>query len=681
MNKTLKFTLIGVGSFVALFVAAAIILVATVDPNDYKTEISQAVKEETGRDLKFEGDIGFNFFPWLGLEVGPMALSNAAGFTPAEMVRINKAEASIRILPLLGGEVAIGAIVLDGFTLNLAKNKKGTSNWDDLTKDKHDKADTDEPKDSGKDKGGKAEPFSMESLEITNANVIFDDQEAGKKTSLSDLNLAVGTIGDKVRFPFALTFGLKLDDPKIDTRPELAGYAMFDQKGGTFEIDDLTFDILGMKITGLFFSKTKDDAFDFSGEIKLAETSLKKLMPQMGMEPPVTADPKAMEKASAAIKYYGTADSASLEKLTIKLDDTTIDGTGSIKNFDKPAIAFAVNVDDIDVDRYMAPKSDEKAETKPARSSDETPAEEPDLTALKDLDLKGKLTIGHVKAMNAHVSEILCELVAKNGVVTFKPFSAKLYEGSLNGHSILDANPKIATWKESATLKGVQAGPLLKDLVGKDHLHGATVVKYDLRGYGLTPDNIKKSLTGTASFAFTDGAINGVNVAKMLRDGFNKIKGKPASPDEPEKTDFAELLGSAVMKNGHITNKDLLMKSPLLRVTGKGWADLPKNSVDYTAIVTVVGTLKGQDGSSLEDLNGLPLPINVKGDLDKPDIGLDGKAMAEALLKGAFKGGTKDLENKLRKDILGGGSTKSGATDSKEEEKPGGLLKGIFKKQ
>ncbi|MEJ2622737.1 MAG: AsmA family protein, partial [Candidatus Thiodiazotropha sp.] len=63
-----------------------------------------------------------------------MALGNAPGFSPDEMVRINRAEASIRIMPLLSGEVAVGTVVLDGLTLNLAKNKKGVTNWDDLAK-------------------------------------------------------------------------------------------------------------------------------------------------------------------------------------------------------------------------------------------------------------------------------------------------------------------------------------------------------------------------------------------------------------------------------------------------------------------------------------------------------------------------------------------------------------------
>lgn len=676
MNKTLKIFLITIGILIALFVTAAVILATTVDPNEYKAEIAQAVKEETGRTLNFEGDINFNFFPWLGLEVGPMALGNAPGFSPDEMVRINKAEASIQIMPLLAGQVAIGTVVLDGFTLNLAKNKKGVTNWDDLAQADTDTSEPAAPE--GKDDDSSIKSLSMEGLEITNANVVYDDRQTGKRSSLTNLNLEMGEIGDKLRFPFSLTFDLTLDDPKINTRPKLVGFAKFDQSAGTFDIDELAFEALNAKFTGLFFTKTKDDHLNFSGELKLIEMNLKRLMQEMNMEPPLTADPGVLEAVSADIRYNGTDNSVALEKLTIKLDDTTIDGTGSVKNFAAPIIAFAVNVNDIDVDRYLPPKSDAKETKTEAAPQDTAPAQEPDLSALRDLNLTGKLTIGKIKAMNLHVSDILCELRAKNGILTVNPFSAKLYEGSLEAHSILDANPKIATWKERATLQGVQAGPLLKDLTDKDKLHGTTVVKYDVNGFGLTPDNIKKSLTGQASFAFTNGAIVGVNIAKMLRDGWNKIKGKPTSPDEPLKTDFAELFGSAVMKNGYITNNDLLMKSPLLRVTGKGWADLPKDSVDYTATVTVVGTLKGQNGASMEDLSGLPLPIYVKGNLNAPDIGLDAKAMAEALLKGTFKKGTKGLEEKLKKDILGTPQKTGDTTSTEGKKKPEGLLKGLF---
>ena len=682
MNKTLKTGLIIVGALAALFAAAAVILAVTFDPNDYKDEIAKAVKESTGRELVFEGDIFLNFFPWLGLEVGPVALDNAQGFQPKEMVRVSKAMASIRVLPLLAGDVMIGEVVLDGFTLNLAVDKQGKSNWADLS-GKDAKAGAPEASPGAKDgaaRGSSApETVSMEGVKITGAQVNYMDGQTGQKASITDLNLTIGAVGDKLTTPFELTFGLKLND-KIETRPTLTGFATFDQTQGTLQLGDLALALLNMRWTGFLYAKSTDDKLNYSGEFKLAKMSPKELISQLGATPPVTADPKALTEAEANIKVNGTGNSVSLEDLTVKLDSTTLKGTGSVTNFSKPAIAVEANVDDLDVDRYMAPKSKDSgaAKAEPAAKTETAAAEEPDLSALRDLDLTAKLTVGQLKAMNLRITDILMQARAKDGVLTVNPFGARLYEGTLAVHSVLDANGKLATWKEQAQLKEVQAGPLLKDLTGKDHILGTTVAKYDVYGSGLTPVNIKKSLTGTASFAFTDGAINGVNVAKMLRDAWARLKGKPVSADEPVKTDFAELLGSAVMEKGHITNNDLLMKSPLLRLTGKGWADLPQNSVDYLATVTVVGTLQGQDGASMEDLKGLPLPLRVKGELDKPEIGLDPKALAEALLKNSFKKGTKDLEKNLKDSILG---TKPSTTDGTQQKKPGSLLKGLIKKK
>jgi len=689
MNKTLKTVLLIVGALIALFVAACAILVATVDPNAYKAEISTAVKDATGRELVFEGDIGLHFFPWLGLNVGPVALGNAPGFAPAEMVRVNKAMASIRILPLLSGNVAIGEVVLDGFVLNLAVNKQGVSNWADLAGTKGEAAQAAPEAETGASgkSGGSLGQLSVAGVEITGAQVNYVDEQTGKKTSISDLNLIIGEVGQGMTTPFELTFALKSDEPKIDARPKLTGLAAFDKTKGNFDVTELALELYNLRMTGFLYAHDVNGNLNYSAELQLARMSPRDLLSQLGIAAPETADAKALTAAEAHLKVNGTADSASLESLTVKLDDTTITATGAVKNFAKPAITAEMNVDDLDADRYLPPAKDKAAgEAAPAQAetASKEPAAEPDLAALKTLDLAARLTVGKLKAMNLRVADILVQARAKGGILTVDPFSASLYEGTLVGRSELDARAVPAPWKESAELKNVQAGPLLKDLTGKDHLLGTTVARYNLTGAGLTPDNIKKTLTGTASFAFTDGAINGVNVAKLIRDTWARLKGQPVSGAEPEKTDFAELLGSAVMDKGHITNEDLLMKSPLLRLTGKGWADLPQNSVDYLATVTVVGTLKGQDGASIEELTGLPLPVRVKGALDAPEIGLDPKALAEALFKGTFKQGTKDLEKNLKESILGGsttGTTGTTGTTTEEKKTPGSLLKGLIKKK
>lgn len=684
MSKAVKWisgTIIGV---VVLLVAAAVVLVAVVDPNDYKDDMARLVREQTGRELVFEGDIGFTFFPWLGLELGPVALGNAPGFAPDQMVSIARAGVSIRILPLLSGNIEVGEVSLEGFALNLSRDEKGRSNWDDLAKGgASEKA---EPASEPVQEAEGGRPMSISSLSvggvrIANASVTWDDRQAGQKAALTDLNLKIGEMAGAKPFTFTLSFGLAAGDG-LTVRPELSGIATLDLEGGSASVRDMLLSVLGMKISGTMSVQGLKDSPAYVGELSIAEFSPRNVMENLKIEAPKTSDPAVLGKASLFLKLSGTTNSASLENLNIVLDDTRMDGNASVRNFARPIVTATMNVDDMDVDRYLPPSSGEKGATgsqkseSPSAESAGGAQQEPDLSALRDQNVTAKLTIGKLKIANLRITDILAELRIKDGVLRLDPFSAHLYDGLAKLDFTLNANPARADWRAGTDLANFQAGPFLKDLVGKDHVLGTVVAKADVRGLGLTPDSVKRSLNGTASFAFTDGAINGVNVAKMLRDAFARIKGQPVSGDEPERTDFAELLGSAKITNGHVTNNDLLMKSPLLRVTGKGWADLPKDAVDYLATVTVVGTLKGQEGESIEELSGLPLPIYVKGSLANPSIGLDAKAMAEALFKDTFRKGTKDLEENLRKNILG--------TPEKSGEKSGGkidpgkLIKGLF---
>jgi AsmA protein len=55
------------------------------------------------------------------------------------------------------------------------------------------------------------------------------------------------------------------------------------------------------------------------------------------------------------------------------------------------------------------------------------------------------------------------------------------------------------------------------------------------------------------------------------------------SPQSGDETRFSQLGGTAQIKNGVVQNNDLKIQSPkLLNVSGKGSADLPKETLDYT---------------------------------------------------------------------------------------------------
>ena len=219
--------------------------------------------------------------------------------------------------------------------------------------------------------------------------------------------------------------------------------------------------------------------------------------------------------------------------------------------------------------------------------------------------------------------------------------------------------------KESLT--GVQAGPLLKDLTGDDQLLGTANVKANLNGAGNDVDEILNTLKGTAEFSFKDGALNGVNIAALIREAQAKLEGQPAPKQEqPTRTDFALLKGTATVTNGLVKNDDLVMKSPLLRITGAGEVNLPKEAVDYTLTTKFVGSLEGQGGKGSKKLEGVSIPIHIGGTFSKltyvPDLG---SVMTDAAKKEVDKRVQKEkknLEKKLGTDV------------------PDSLLKGLFDK-
>ncbi len=182
------------------------------------------------------------------------------------------------------------------------------------------------------------------------------------------------------------------------------------------------------------------------------------------------------------------------------------------------------------------------------------------------------------------------------------------------------------------SLHGVQVGPLLKDLFSKERISGTAKMNANLTMQGAIADALRRTLSGNAAFSFTDGAVKGVNIARLLRDAQAKLKGgaATASGAEPNQTDFSELTGTVTLAHGVARNEDLSAKSPLLRVSGKGSADLVNEQMDYLVHATVVASLEGQGGKGLEQLKGLTVPIRISG----PFANLSYRPDVQAIVKG-----------------------------------------------
>lgn len=344
------------------------------------------------------------------------------------------------------------------------------------------------------------------------------------------------------------------------------------------------------------------------------------------------ASPPLAAKLALNAAYSLKPDAIGLD-LSAKLDDSSIKGRLDIARAAQVAYGFDLDIDRIDLDRYLgsADKQPAAAEKKPAAKK---PAEDApvDLSGLKGLDAKGQLRIGALQVQGLKLANLKTGLRVSGGRAEIGPHSASLYEGSLAGTLALDANANRVALKE--TLTNIAIGPLLKDAAQQDRVEGKGNVTLDVSAVGKTVNALKSALNGSARVQLRDGAVKGVDIGAILNKARSALGSQAAqAADGKEKTDFSELTASFSIKNGVARNDDLDVKAPLFRVTGTGVIDIGKSTIDYTAKAAVVATTQGQGGKERDQLAGLSVPVRLTGPLDDMKYQVDYRAAAGNLAR------------------------------------------------
>ncbi|HET8808122.1 MAG TPA: AsmA family protein [Methylophaga sp.] len=445
----------------------------------------------------------------------------------------------------------------------------------------------------------------------------------------------------------------------------------------TLSLADLTLQVQALMVNG------KIDARDilaekptFNGNIQIKPFNLRKLAGDMNIELPEMADSSTLENIALQTQLEGSTNHINATGLQLTLDQSQITGQFGIENFAEPGYRFDLSLDEIDADRYLPPVKEGDQQAAPPASAAAGGATELPLDTLREINAKGSLKIGKLKASGITSENVLITIDAKDGLIKLNPMQADLYQGKYQGNVTVDARGEVLKLAIDERLQGIQAGPLLKDLTGDDKISGKADATVKLNGSGKDIDAIKQTLNGSGNFSFSDGALKGINVAEIIRKAKAALSGQKLSDaGAPESTDFSSLTGSFTANNGIISNDDLEMMSPLLRINGEGKASLPKETIDYSLRVSIVGTSKGQGGKELEELKGVTIPIKITGTFDEPKPSVDLAAIVKEQATGELKAKAEEkLKEKLGDDLGGllgdalGGNTATEADATTETE-------------
>lgn len=711
MKTTIKLVAAVVGTLLAVFASLALYLTFIFDPNDYKQQITAWVKKQTGRELAIQGDIRLSLFPWLGVRFGHMTLNNRAGFGPKPFAELRGVDIHARLLPMImDREIETQTLTLDGLTLNLVTDKSGNTNWQDLG------ARTGPPKQAalgGETSGERAERYlsglAIGGVRITQATVEWDNRAAGRRVTIQHLNLRTGSILPNRPFdvhigfdagvrPAAITgqvamHGKGLVQPAKDLygvddlhlnvdvtgdglpgrslSAKLRGTARYDASKHTLTVSDIDTKALGAVITGQTRFEQLSDVPAAIGQLEINGLDMRKLINRFTKTPILTEDSDTLGTATAKVSFDVNSHHVDIGYLHAEMDDSQLNGTASVSNFDHPAIKFNLHVDSLDLDRYLPPASQAQTPVGSPGAAAAAGAGSLPVAALRALKADGDLEFGTLKAAKLTVTDVKLPVRAADGLINIRP-SAVLYGGRYHGDIRLDARGTAPVLSFNESLDGVHIGPLLKDYQGSDLLTGDATVhaRFSLPA---DPARLRRGLNGTASVKVGNGSVHGVNIVQLIRDARARFEGRqPHTTGAPPQTDFSELSATLTAADGMVRNRDLSAKTPYLRLTGNGEVNLVTEHIEYRLNAKIVGTPAGQGGKDLADLKGVTIPIRIGGTLSRPSFAPDVQSYLKEHVEGQVK---KEIQKQLRRQ----GSEGRQQVDKKAQELRDKLKKNLDK--
>ncbi|RBP33491.1 AsmA protein [Marinobacter pelagius] len=733
--KAVRYLLIAIVAIIILAVVAIAIAMAVIDPNDYKPQIEKAVEQQTNLDLQLEGDIGWSFIP-LGLELNNVS----ANLEEERFVALDQLVAQVDFWSLIAMSPRVNTFVLDGLEANLEVNEQGEGNWTRIMRESPQAADgtqaseeqpaEQQPQEEAQTaSGGEPLNFNVENVQISNARVHYTDNSTGQAVTLENFAVNASDITLGSEFPLEVSFQVDTAKPQLKVdgsiNARLAANealndfavsglkAVFDMSGEPFGGKSVTAELAGSARANLENETATLSGFTASlanlalstdlevqgfgdkpalkGNLDIQEFSLKELLSNLGQPTIETSDPDVLKAVAFSTDIGGSPGTATLENLTIKLDDTTFNGSGSYTLADG-GIVFNLQGDELNADRYLPPKAEgeeaaaseepQTAEAGSAGGSGSGAAPESDLLPLETLRtllLDVDFGLGKLIVSNLTINEIKASTTAKNGVLKVDDFSGKMYEGSFGANATIDARSDNPKWSFASNVTNVQTLPLLTDLAEVDMLGGGANLKVNATTSGNRISALRENADGQISFNLAKGEFRRMNMTRMACQGIALVNQEQlTTTDWGTTTPFNDMSGTLDINGNTLANKNLVASLAGMKLEGQGTVDMKQTTLDYEAGLRIVGEVHRDPACRVtEYVENVVIPVECRGNFSEDPAGLcsfDGSRFRDTLktiAENAAKAKVKEEVDKAKEEA-------EEKVKEKIEEELGDKLKGLF---
>jgi AsmA protein len=610
LRKIVLVLFILIGLLVLAIVSAALL----VDPDDYREELAAKASEQLGREVRLEGPIDLKYFPWLALDIRDVSVGNPPGLEDApDLAEIRRATASIRVWPLLRGELEVGAIGIEEAAINLVSSSGGRSNLEGLFEASQTDRAADKPTDlSGLQTGA----VSFDNVVLSLIDLAEDSRTDIRLDSMRLDPFAAGReVG--VSFSGSISSGdgetqlvLSLDGD-LRVAADLSEIALTNWH--------LDYELPAGEATGQATGnlRLRPEATPVSVEL----TDFESALAMAGLELTLHADEPIRAVLGELLRIELPAARLGLNGQELKLDGEAALG-------ERLNARLSVSGDRLDLTRLTAGGQGDGGET------DAESAGGPEDSAFEFLELSFALELGElVLAKGMTLTEVSARSRLSNGLLTLDPLTARLFGGRFEGSARVDFTQQPPEVILTPSLSGIRVGQLAALLTGQSPVDGEGEMTLDVRFRGFDPQQMLGSLNGNGDFAIAEGVLQGVDLKALIEQELTTDNLASISRAFGGETRFNTLSGGLSIEGGVVELPDLNMAAAGYAASGSGRMDLAAGMVDYRLELDLGEELTARLPRALRRATEGRIPLAISGELMRPTVTVDLASIAEKAVR------------------------------------------------
>lgn len=246
---------------------------------------------------------------------------------------------------------------------------------------------------------------------------------------------------------------------------------------------------------------------------------------------------------------------------------------------------------------------------------------------------EGRVTIGHLKSQKLDVSDVGARVRLEPGILSVPEFSMRAYGGTAIGNARFDlTDPAHPAYAVKTQVDSLEADRILSAWTPvKGLLHGSLATTLNLSGAGLTPDDMKRTITAVGLALVADGTLGPGPVLEAVAR-YTRVPALKQLRFKDGRVPFR-------IERGRVVTDPVVIDGPHgeWRLIGSVGFD---GSLDYAVSGTLpqevaqrLGATSAVAAGALSDPQGrVLLDLRLTGTATAPQIAWDGGAMRDRLV-------------------------------------------------